>query len=75
MKNLKPESTTNSINSVLLKYLVDLCKINYRRSLKITLYIIVNVAKYVKNLNFQSLNQNFEISLEEFKHKIPRNVR
>ena len=75
MKNLKPESTTNSINSVLLKYLVDLCKINYRRSLKITLYIIVNVANYVKNLNFQSLNQNFEISFEEFKHKMPRNVR
>ena len=33
------ESTTNSKRSILPKYLVDLCKINYRRSKKLTLYI------------------------------------
>ena len=39
IKNLTLESTTNSKHSILPKYLVDLCKINYCRSLKLPLYV------------------------------------
>ena len=40
IKKLRSESTTDSKNNSLPKYLTYLCKINYRRSLKLTLYIV-----------------------------------